>query len=298
MLLDIIVIPTGWYYVGPVIFDEEVARKTWRVLEVCHGMIYFAPEAMEAYAELGLSAPQGYFASRSAALGDVAPEVVIATFYNFNPRYVRESITGVWTKTTPEAVLAARHGAASKTLSRVFGDTDVTRVAELLREAATAVADDFVGRPLYAAHAALPWPTEPHLVLWHAQTLLREYRGDAHVAALLTAGLSGIDALVTHAAAGGVAAETLRKSRNWSETEWQQAIESLRARDWLTDAPDPTFTPTGQSRREALELATDRNAVRPYAHIGLEACEELQTLGRPLSRAVAEAVMPWALSRT
>jgi hypothetical protein len=58
------------------------------------------------------------------------------------------------------------------------------------------------GRPLFAAHAELPWPDEPHLVLWHAQTLLREFRGDGPVAALVTAGIGGIEALLLHVGSG------------------------------------------------------------------------------------------------
>lgn len=280
----------------------ETARQTWRVAEPVHGMIYFSPEAITAYKDLGLSYHAGYFASRSAAFGVVPSSVVVATFYNFNPQRVRESITTAWSTVEPAAVLAARYAAADQTLRRVLGEAvdspEMARAATLLRKAAETIADDVVGRPLFAAHAALPWPTEPHLVLWHAQTLLREYRGDAHVAALLLAGLSGIEALVTHAASGAVAAETLRTTRSWSEDEWQAAIESLRARDWLTEAPQPTFTDSGQTRRAEIERATDENSTAPYAHLGEEACAEVQALVRPISRALAEALMPWLLPKT
>jgi hypothetical protein len=275
----------------------DTARKTWRALEAYHGMIYFAPEAAEAYEELGLRGRAGYFASRSAALGTVPAQVVVATFYNFNPALVLASMDGAWSVTDPAAVLAARYASVDRTLRRVLGDAvespEIARAATLLREAASAITADLTGRPLYAAHAALPWPTEPHLVLWHAQTLLREYRGDAHVAALLTAGLTGIEALVTHAASGAVAAEALRTTRGWPEAEWQQAIDGLRERDWLTDAVAPTFTPAGEAQRAALERATDHNATAPYAHLGEEACAELRTLARPFSQALATALMPW-----
>ncbi|MGW5742016.1 SCO6745 family protein [Amycolatopsis sp. NPDC003861] len=279
----------------------EAARRTWRLIEPYHGMIYFAPEAAAAYQELGLSGRAGYFASRSAALGAVPASVVVATFYNFNPALVRESITAARAATEPDAVLAARYAAADRALRGALGDAigspEMHRAATLLREAAEAVADDVVGRPLYAAHAALSWPTEPHLVLWHAQTLLREYRGDAHIAALLTAGLSGVEALVTHAASGAVPAETLRTSRSWSEEDWSRAVDGLRERDWLTGDAEPTFTPTGAARRAELEKATDENSVAPYAHIGESACAELQELVRPFSRALAEKFMPWVLAR-
>jgi hypothetical protein len=264
-------------------------------------MIYFSPEAKAAYEELGLSARSGYFASRSAAFGAVPAAVVVATFYNFNPGIVHDSIAKAWSATDPASVLAARHGSVDKTLRRILGDAvdspEMARAAELLRKAAESITADVTGRPLFAAHAALPWPTEPHLVVWHAQTLLREYRGDAHIAGLLTSGLSGIEALVTHAATGQVAAETLRTSRGWSEEEWQEAIELLRERDWLTDAAEPTFTETGQARRDEIERVTDEHSAGPYAHLGEAGCTELQTLARPFSRAIAEELMPWVLAR-
>ncbi|QKV79742.1 hypothetical protein [Amycolatopsis sp. Hca4] len=277
----------------------EVARRTWRILEPYHGMIYFAPEATAAYEKLGLTGRAGYFASRSAALGKVPAPVVVATFYNFNPALVHDSIRAAWSATEPEAVLEARHAAADRTLRATLGDAidapEMQRAASLAREAAETIAGDVVGRPLFAAHAALPWPEEPHLVLWHAQTLLREYRGDAHIAALLTAGLSGIEALVTHAASGAVPAETLRKSRAWSEEDWSRAIAGLRERDWVTG--DGAFTPAGAAHREEIEKATDENSVTPYARIGEPACEELQALVRPFSRALSEKLMPWMLAR-
>jgi hypothetical protein len=260
-------------------------------------MIYFSPEAAKAYEDLGLRGRAGYFASRSAAMGTVPAQVVVATFYNFNPALVLASMDGAWSVTDPATVLAARYGSVDRTLRRVLGDAvespEMARAATLLRDATSVITTDVAGRPLYAAHAALPWPTEPHLVLWHAQTLLREHRGDAHVAALLTAGLSGIEALVTHAASGAVAAEVLRTTRGWSEEEWQQAVNGLRERDWLTDAATPTFTPAGEARRADLERATDQNATAPYAHLGEESCTELRTLARPFSQALAAALMPW-----
>src|ERR1051325_7996434 len=142
----------------------ETARKTWRVAEPCHAMIYFSPEAFAAYKDLGLSYQAGYFASRSAAFGVVPSSVVVATFYNFNPARVREAITTAWSTVDPSAMLIARHGAVDQTLRRVLGEAvdspEMERAATLLREAAESIAEDVMGRPLFAAHAALPWPTE------------------------------------------------------------------------------------------------------------------------------------------
>jgi helix-turn-helix protein len=278
------------------------ARETWQTIEPYHGAVYFSPEARTAYADLGVDGQPGYFASRAAALGPVAPEVVIATFYNFNPEAVRAALPAVWKSASPEDFLAARLRGIDGTLRRILGaevlaSAGLRRAAELGRRAAEATLAQLHGRPLFAAHAALPWPDEPHLVLWHAQTLLREFRGDGHIMALLDAGLNGIESLVTHAVAGPVGAEALRTTRSWSPHDWAEAVEGLRARGWLTSGPDLAFTPEGKERRSAVEEATDRLAAAPYTALGPGGCDELRDLVRPCSTALAAELMPWAVGR-
>lgn len=281
--------------------EPVVARKTWRTVEPLHGMIYFAPEAIERYAAIGLEDRSGYFASRSAPMGAVHAEVVVATFYNFHPELVRRSMQGVWSRTSPDKVLEARLDAADAALRRGLGDAigsvEVARAAELARIAALAAAERPEGRPLFAGHAALPWPDEDHLVLWHAQSLLREYRGDGHIAVLCTAGLRGAEALVVHAATGEVPASTLRSTRAWPHDEWNEAVESVRGRGWLADGDGLVLSPAGAAHRREVEDATDVLAVHPYAALGEDRCEELRRLARPLSQAVVAGGMIAAASR-
>jgi hypothetical protein len=280
---------------GPDAVTPEVARRTFRTLEPCHALVYFCPEAVEAYAALGLDGRQGYFASRSAAMGAVAPEVVVATFFNFHPVLVRRAMAGVWDVAPPARVLAARHGAADAALRRslggAVGSEELRRAADLARRCADAAAARPEGRPLFAGHASLPWPEEPHLVLWHAQTRLREFRGDAHVAALLLHGCSGLEALVMHAATGEVGADVLRATRAWSTDEWTAGAAELCRRGWLTLAPSTggdgwSLTEEGARQRALVEDLTDRLSVPAYAAIGAEACAELRRLVRPLSAAI------------
>jgi hypothetical protein len=275
----------------------EIARRTWRSLEAFHGMIYFSADAAARYEALGLTGGAGYFASRSAAMGTPSAEVVIATFYNFNPALVRTALPAAWQVTSPEKVLEARLAGADATLREVLGPAlldspEMARAAALARRAAASVAGDLTGRPLYAAHTTLPWPDQPHLVLWRAQTLLREYRGDGHVAALLTGGLSGIEALITHAATGTISASALRVSRGWSEEDWAAGVAGLQERGWL--AADGGFTPLGQEGRQQIEDRTDRLAVLPYASLGADGCAELRTLAGPLTTPLIDTLMPWA----
>jgi hypothetical protein len=144
-------------------------------------------------------------------------------------------------------------------------------------------------RPLFAGHAQLDWPDEPHLVLWHAQTLLREYRGDGHIAALTGAGLTGIEALVVHAATGEVSAPVLKATRVWSDEQWVAGVESIRDRGWLADGDKLLLSPEGAAHRQEVEDTTDRLAVDAYAALGEEACAELRALARPFSKAIVSS---------
>ena len=270
-----------------------LARKTWRTLEPLHGMIYFVPEAAEAYERLGITGRTGYFASRAAPMGAVAAELVVATFFNFNPDLVHAAIPRAWDIATPEALVNARLAAVDGAFRRVLGDEvlesrSMARAAELVRGLAETAGTQVEGRPLSAAHADLAWPDAPHLALWHAQSILREYRGDGHVALLLTHGLSGIDALVTHAAAGDLPAGALRSTRGWSDEQWDAAAGSLRGRGWLAEGDDLVFTDWGAAQRQEIEDQTDALAAGPYASLGEDGCAELRALARPWSTVFAE----------
>jgi hypothetical protein len=275
--------------------DALTARKTWRTVEPLHGMIYFVPEGAEAYARLGINGRDGYFASRSSPMGAVTAEVVISTFFNFNPDLVRAAIPAAWSVTTPEALVAARFEAVDGACRRLLGDevvgsADMRRAAELARTAAEVAATRVEGRPLAAAHAELAWPEAPHLVLWQAQSILREYRGDGHIALLVTHGLSGIDALITHGAAGDVAPRLLQSSRGWSDQQWADAVVSMRQRGWLDDGEALGLSPWGAAQRQEIEDQTDALATAPYAALGDEGCAELRALARPWSRIFAEVL--------
>ncbi|WP_410607901.1 SCO6745 family protein [Amycolatopsis sp. lyj-109] len=268
--------------------DEKRFKSAFDSL---HAFTYFAPEVDAALTGAGLRPGRmPYFASRSAAMGAVGPEVVAATFYNFNPEVVARVIPRAWTLATPEQVLDARLDGTDRALTRLLGDhvksDEVAEAAELAREAAAGCTGE--GRPLYAAHAGLDWPGEPHLVLWHAITLLREYRGDGHVAALVLNGLSGLDALITHVATGrGFAVDAAKLTRGWSDEQWTAAEAALTGRGIL-DA-DGGLTDAGAAVRDAVEIATESASRGPWDHLGAERAARLEELGRGLSRRIVEA---------
>jgi hypothetical protein len=265
-----------------------LARKMWRTLEPYHGLVYVSPEPSDAYATFGITGRDGYFASRAAAMGPVPAEVVVATFFNFNPELVHRAIPAAWDRATPAQLVEARLAGIDAALRRAVGDLlddpGVERAAQLAREAAEGCS--LPGRALHAAHASLAWPDPPHLALWHAITLLREYRGDGHVAALLDAGLSGIEALVLHAASGEVPRAILQTTRGWTDDDWRGAVVGLVERG-LVDR-DGAFSEAGAALRQHIEDRTDAMALAPWEAVGEAGCDELRTLVRPLSRAIVD----------
>ena len=190
---------------------ESIARRLFQLVEPIAVVTYMAAEPTEAVMALGLPTVwDAYFAGRAAPLGrDVPAGVVHALFYNFADGEVARHIPRVWDMVTPEAANAAREQGSVAALRRILGnlaDTPgVARAADLLTKAGTNAPME--GRALYAAVRTLPLPTKPVARLWHGANLLREHRGDGHVAALLTEGIGGTEAHVLHALSEGMPAE-------------------------------------------------------------------------------------------
>ena len=226
----------------------------------------------------------GYFAGRAAPLGRVPAEVVHAVFYNFADGEVARHIPRVWDTTTPEAALAAREQGSVAALRRILGDLAdapaLARAADLATRAATSAPTE--GRVLYAALRALPLPEEPVARLWHAATLLREHRGDGHIAALVVEGIGGTQAHVLHALSENIPAEKFGRVHHLAADRLARVVDGMRARGlidasgWLSDA--------GRETKERIESVTDDLAAggvlqprgerarpahrRPRAHLG------------------------------
>ncbi|MFB4319991.1 hypothetical protein [Actinomadura sp. 21ATH] len=272
--------------------ETHAGRRCHNAVSPLHACVYFAPEQQDELAALGLErGPMAYYAGRAAPLGTVGAGTVTAAFYNFNHEHVRRYIPAAWTITTPESVLEARLRVADRTLRRLLGDEalaseEMAEAAELALRATEACRRE--ARPLYSANADLPVPAEPHLALWHAATLLREHRGDGHLAALAIAGLSGIEALVLHNATGKAPTSKLfMQTRGWSAEQWATARDRLRERGLLDDAGD--LTQAGAALRDEAEALTDRLDTAPYDHLGPAATARLTELAGGFTTALRTA---------
>jgi hypothetical protein len=259
-----------------------VARELWWLIEPVHAVTYFSPESREAFETAGLRGFwRGYFAGRAAPLGPVGAAPVIASFFSFAPSMVERALPDVWTRVTPEAALAARLAGATASLRRVWDGLDgVDFAADLLERAARSAS--MAGRVLGAANAALPWPTDPIERLWHATTVIREHRGDGHVAALVAAGVDGCEALVWRAGIDGDRT-TLQPARGWTDDEWDTAAARLARRGWLDTSG--VATEVGRAEHAAMEAATDRAAAGPWEGWSDDDVTALRTALTPLAGA-------------
>ena len=248
-------------------------------------MTYFAPEARAALDKLGYRGYwMGYFAARSAPLGPVSPEVVTAIFYNFAPARVAKALPAAWQIAGPEAALRARQESAVTALRRygLTADENVTAAAELAGKAARQAPLD--GRPLFAANRALPWPDDPLAALWHAATLLREQRGDVHVAVLAAAGVSGRECNVLQTATGAVPRDYMARARDYDDAEWSHHEQQLAERGLLNG--DGSITTAGQELKDAVESTTDALSLSALDALGDDEVETLFQALTPITRAV------------
>jgi hypothetical protein len=161
-------------------------------------------------------------------------------------------------------------------------DENVGTAVELAMKAVQTASVD--GRALYAANLALRWPAEPVAALWHATTLLREHRGDGHVAVLAAAGISGRESNVLHAAAGAVPADYIKRTRHYDDAEWRTCEQSLADRGLLTS--DGSLSAAGTQLKQHVEDTTDALSLRAFNGLDDDEITALLDALAPIARLV------------
>lgn len=274
--------------------SAPLARAAYETLEPYHVLAYFNPHNEAAQQSLGLDQLGFYFGGRAAPLGRCTVPVVTATFFNFNPAYVNHGWNAALTAGLPQ-VEAARTEAVDRSLRDALGglidSRDLSTIVGALRVGIGEAS--YAGRPLAAAWAFAPWPTDPHLQLWHAIAVAREYRGDAHVAALVLAALSPVEALVLHEAPHPDPAlrrrtlgrKTTQLTRGWSDEDWDAATASLQAKGVLDD--EGTMTDAGAGLYDEMERQTDHAAASFWAKV--PDAEAMLTMSKPFVKAVIDS---------
>lgn len=261
------------------------ALRLRRAIESFHAVCYFAPEVIQPYRDAGLHPWNAYFGQRAAPMGAVSAATVTATFYNFNPRLVERSIPSVWEHIPPARATQLRLEGTVEAIRRLVTDlpdeATMTEIGDVIRACNAGL--EYAGRPLAAAHAAIEPPDDPLASLWCAVTVLREFRGDGHVAVLVTEDVGPIEALITSSGFGDGSVEFYQKNRAWSLDEWETALERCLSRGWI-DA-DGALTAAGRDLRTRLEDSTDRSVSAVVDSLG-EDLERVIDVVKPISREI------------
>ena len=267
-------------------------------LEPVAGQVYFSPECHEAYESLGFSPSPGrlssgvqlpdgpaYFTSRGSVMGQVPGPVVAAAFAVFNPEAVVPSVAFGWRTCDAPTICAARTRGAVAQLARILGGdpAGLSRVTELLTAAVGPLRPE--GRPLYAGLLSLGGAGDPLGDMWRLADLLREYRGDSHTAAWISAGVDATEIGLLSELYWGLPMRTYVRTRAWSDGQLDEAEARLVGRGLVADGE---LTEVGRTFREAIEVATDRQCEVIVRTLG-DAAEELIDLLVPWGQAIRDA---------
>ena len=244
------------------------------------GWIYWDPDAIAAYAALGVPDGAGwYIANRSAPLAAAGHQAVAAAFYSIHPGFIEGALALAGAATTWEQITEVRNEAVAAGLR-----ADAPEIVDALAGWSSALwatvdALPSSGRALFAAHRQWPRPADPLVATWLALNCIREYRGDTHFAVLLAEGLSGVEAGLLHNAYLNYPGGWIPQSRGATDAELTGAMTELERRGLATDG---TVNADGLALREQIEARTDALCELPWRTFGAEPTRRLLDLIEPV----------------
>ncbi len=267
---------------------RAASRALSGALEPVIGQVYFSPECHTNYAALGfapsakvlhgVAMPDGpaYFTSRGSLLGQVSGRLVASAFGVFNPDVVVASVAFGWTKTDAATIREARHDGALAQLRRLLGpEPDGTRiVATALARAVEACRPE--GRPLFAGATSAPTPSDAMGRVFVYGDALREFRGDSHTAAWISAGLDAVEIGLMTERYWGLPFKSYVRTRAWTDDQLDEGLERLRLAGLIDET---SMTAAGHETRERIERATDDQTAPFMRALGDDAATVTSILG-------------------
>ena len=134
---------------------------------------------------------------------------------------------------------------------------------------------------MYAALRAIPIPNDVVARLFHAASLLREHRGDGHIAALMSEGVGGLEAHALFALDMGMPAERFGRIHHLPGPLLDAVIDGMRDRGLIGD--DGWLSDAGRATHERVEALTDDLAAKPYESLEPGELDELMATLEPLA---------------
>lgn len=234
------------------------ARRLRDAIEPVAALSFWSKDVNDRYAERGLDFLLGYVWGRSCVLGEPEPGVVAAAFGVFEPGLVAQLYTDARAAVPLAEIRAAKEEGLVATLHDVLGDPaqaeGLAETTAALQRSTTAV--PLLGRPFFAALSTGEVPADPWAALWHACTVLRELRGDVHLAACVAAGLDGIESNVMTELWVGWEPLAYTGTRAWAPEAMDAAMATLAERGLVEDG-GAALSGKGRDLREEIERITD-----------------------------------------
>ena len=200
----------------------------------------------------GLDRFAAYVWGRAAPMGEPTSAVVVAAFGVFEPALLAAAYERGRSAVGREALLKARVDATAVSLRRVLGDIDGSPAVTALRRGVEAA--DGTGRALFSGLRSLSWPDDPAAQLWRACNLLREHRGDSHLAASVSAGLDPVAMNILTELWLGMPLGPYTATRGWSESQIAASAKELEQRGLIASG---ALTAAGRHFRDDIEERTD-----------------------------------------
>lgn len=225
----------------------------------------------------GLGFFDSYVWGRAAALGSPSPGVVVATFGVFAPAFLAAVYESGRSQIGRDEVLAAREAGAVESLRSIVEESDAIRDAAGVLIGATSNVDA-TARPLFSGLRDLPVPPSALGRLWRGAELVREHRGDGHLAACIAEGLDPLEMSLMTELWLDYAPGEYSSSRGYGPDELAAAGERLAQRGWVESM---SLTEAGRAARNEIEFATDRSQQGLIDAIGgrldqvVSVCEEV-----------------------
>jgi hypothetical protein len=268
---------------------QTPARRLRDAMEPIATVHFWCARTNELLADLGLDFLTGYAWSRAAPLGEPAATVVSAAMGVFEPGLVRDLYEKARATARRDDVLEAREGGTVETLEELLGGEPVHDAVAALRRAVEALAPHVVGRPLFAGMLSLPWPESPLGQLWHAAATLREYRGDVHQAANVSAGLSAVQMNLLTEYWVGWPRTQYAATRGWSPEAMEDGDAGLSSRGLVADG---ALTDEGRRLREDVEARTEAAMAPAVEAVGAGLDDLVHRLDAWASKIIAARAAP------
>ena len=267
---------------------KEISKEAAFVSHRLIGWIYWDPDAIRAYSDLGIPDGFGYYVTtRAGKLGNAAPKIVSAAYYSIHPEFVNASYQMLNKHSTLNDAMKVRDEAVSDGLKKFVPEIcdELASMRELLWESAESL--PISGRVLFASQLDHRRLDNPLIDAWLAVNCIREWRGDTHWAMLTAEDITGVQAGILDGARRSYDADWLPRSRGADDEAIRTAYTGLEKRGF---AKNQVVTDAGIAYRQSLEDKLNEITSLAWKNIGEEATQNFVRLVNSVGEVLLERI--------